>query len=65
MGQQLMSQAFEALVYVHSQKIIHRDIKPANLLLSGPLQDDPRLMLADFGIADFLNRMKWREGRLQ
>src|SRR4051794_9117832 len=39
-------QAWEALFYVHSQRIVHRDVKPQNLILGGQ-----GVVLVDFGVA--------------
>lgn len=46
---------------IHAHRIVHRDIKPSNLLFRGPdlddfrptrlIEDDERLVLADFGLA--------------
>eukprot|EP00931_Biecheleriopsis_adriatica_P065491 TRINITY_DN40012_c0_g1_i1.p1 TRINITY_DN40012_c0_g1~~TRINITY_DN40012_c0_g1_i1.p1 ORF type:complete len:726 (+),score=202.35 TRINITY_DN40012_c0_g1_i1:74-2251(+) len=49
---QLMHQASQALSYVHSMQVVHRDIKPANLLLASADISRPRLLLADFGVAE-------------
>ena len=35
---------------------LHRDIKPANILLGRPESGDPRVMLADFGIARWVGQ---------
>jgi len=45
--QYIMSQAFKALMYMHSAKLVHRDMKPANLLLNS----DCLMKVADFGLA--------------
>ena len=45
--QYIMYQAFKALMYMHSAKLVHRDMKPANLLLNS----DCLMKVADFGLA--------------
>ena len=45
--QYIMYQAFKALMYMHSAKLVHRDMKPANLLLNA----DCVMKVADFGLA--------------
>ena len=42
----------EALLYIHSQKIIHRDIKPENLVFD----ENGFLHITDFGIAKFITK---------
>lgn len=42
----LVSQAIEALDYVHKHKIIHLDIKPSNFMMN-----DDKLKLLDFGVS--------------
>ena len=45
--QYVMYQAFKALMYMHSAKLVHRDMKPANLLLNS----ECLMKVADFGLA--------------
>ncbi len=42
-----ITQAADALQYIHDQRLVHRDIKPENMLL-GSQQE---LLLSDFGVA--------------
>ena len=46
----------EALDYAHGRKLLHRDIKPANILLGTPGSADDRVMLADFGVARWIDQ---------
>jgi serine/threonine-protein kinase len=45
----------EALDYAHERDLLHRDVKPANVLLAHPESGDQRILLADFGIARWVN----------
>ena len=42
----------EALLYIHSKKVIHRDIKPENLVFD----ENGFLHITDFGIAKFITK---------
>ena len=50
-----MTAVAEALDYAHERDLLHRDIKPANILLAHPESGDQRILLADFGIARWVN----------
>jgi serine/threonine-protein kinase len=45
----------DALDYAHQRNLLHRDVKPANILLAHPESGEERILLADFGIARWLN----------
>ncbi|KAJ3023013.1 hypothetical protein HKX48_004636 [Thoreauomyces humboldtii] len=42
-----------AIAFLHARNIVHRDLKPENLLLR-TLEADADLMIADFGVANFV-----------
>ncbi|CAD8083883.1 unnamed protein product [Paramecium sonneborni] len=52
--QKLMYNLMKALCHLHSKKCMHRDLKPENLLLREK-DNDTDIIIADFGLASFLN----------
>ncbi|WP_375484387.1 serine/threonine-protein kinase [uncultured Mycobacterium sp.] len=40
-----------ALDYAHQRAMLHRAVKPANIFLTNPGGGEPRILLADFGLA--------------
>ncbi|WP_102144046.1 serine/threonine-protein kinase PknH/PknJ [Mycobacterium hubeiense] len=51
----IVAEVAKGLDYAHRHNVVHRDIKPGNFLLSGPVGDTERVLLADFGIARALD----------
>jgi len=47
----LICQAGEGIGVLHAQGVVHRDIKPPNLLLRSNGDHEPRLLVADLGVA--------------
>jgi serine/threonine-protein kinase len=45
----------DALDYAHQRLLLHRDVKPANILLADPGSSESRILLADFGIARWVD----------
>jgi len=45
----------DALDYAHQRQLLHRDVKPANILISHADSGAERIMLADFGIARWVD----------
>ena len=52
---EIVTAVAEALDYAHERDLLHRDVKPANILLAHPESGDQRILLADFGIARWVN----------
>ncbi len=52
---EIISAVADALDYAHQRNLLHRDVKPANILLAHPESGDQRILLADFGIARWVN----------
>lgn len=49
----VMLQVFDAVSYMHGQRVLHKDIKPENILVKG--KSRPDVVLADYGICASLN----------
>lgn len=47
---QIAKQVFEALEFLHSNRIWHRDIKPENILIKNFDKGEPYILLNDFGL---------------
>jgi serine/threonine protein kinase len=60
-------QAAHTLQYVHDKQIIHRDVKPQNFLIKSNRADTnhPYLLLSDFGLAKFTNKVTSRNRTLR
>ncbi|WP_319452438.1 MULTISPECIES: serine/threonine-protein kinase [unclassified Mycobacterium] len=52
---ELVTAVADALDYAHQRNLLHRDVKPANILLAHPDSPDQRILLADFGIARWVD----------
>jgi serine/threonine protein kinase, bacterial len=51
----LVSAVADALDYAHQRQLLHRDVKPSNILLSAAESGRQRILLADFGIARWVD----------
>jgi len=49
----LIRQVLEGVAYLHDHEIVHRDLKPENLLFKDK-DENPRLMITDFGLSKIL-----------
>jgi serine/threonine-protein kinase len=52
---EIVTAVADALDYAHQRDLLHRDVKPANILLAPPESGEQRILLADFGIARWVN----------
>jgi serine/threonine-protein kinase len=52
---EIVTAVADALDYAHQRNLLHRDVKPANVLLANPQSADQRILLADFGIARWVD----------
>jgi serine/threonine protein kinase, bacterial len=52
---EIITAVADALDYAHQRNLLHRDVKPANILLARPESGEQRIMLADFGIARWVD----------
>lgn len=52
----IMESFLKVLSYMHCNGVIHRDLKPENILLRNHNQNEFDIVLADFGLATFLDR---------
>ena len=54
----IMRNLLNALEYLHDKNIVHRDLKPENLLLPSQSLECEDLVIADFGLASFIENGK-------
>jgi serine/threonine protein kinase len=52
----VIKQLLHALQFLHSLSIVHRDVKPANIHVTNDDEQNPDIVLADFGYAADLNK---------
>ena len=58
---EILSYLFQAVLFLHKNKIVHRDIKPENILFSLPGKYTS-LKLIDFGLSTSLSKDNYRVG---
>jgi serine/threonine protein kinase len=51
----ITAQLGDALVYLHGIPVVHRDLKPSNVLCERTEDGSVKIVLADFGLASFVN----------
>ncbi|WAR58766.1 hypothetical protein PtB15_10B105 [Puccinia triticina] len=63
----MIHQVLDALSFIHSQGIVHRDLKPENLFVRGspPFEPPYDLVVADFGVAVYIDRPDGSTAALQ
>ncbi|KAH9458866.1 hypothetical protein MJO29_009950 [Puccinia striiformis f. sp. tritici] len=54
----MVRQVIDAIRHIHAQGIVHRDLKPENLFVrgAGPYEPPYDLVVADFGVAVYIDR---------
>jgi serine/threonine protein kinase len=52
----VIEQLLKAIQFLHSLSIVHRDVKPANIYVMNEDEQNPEIVLADFGYAAELDK---------
>jgi len=53
----IFDQVIDGLQYIHSRNVIHRDMKPSNILIRFDENDDPLIVITDFGCAKKISQL--------